>query len=400
MRSISQALLAGSALSFLCGAAFAQAPAAADNAAAAHEEVVVTASGFEQRITQAPASISVLPRTVIEENRGNSIAEILRNVEGVDVGATVDKTGASSINIRGMGSDYTLVLIDGRRQNAAGNVTPNGFGGTASIFMPPVAAIERIEVVRGPVSTLYGSDAMGGVVNIITRTPKDEWLGSAGLQGTIQFDDEFGDQTGGDLYLSGPLVSDVVGLSLRGLFRNREASEITYVEVDGDRVPLTGFNGRSATRSRQWQVGARLNFNIHEDHDLWFDASYGRQWYDNSAGQMGTNTVAGGYEDALEFTRAEYVLSHTWRLSFGALDTSLSRGATETRGRIVPPGVPNAGEARTLETTNTIFDTKLNVELDDHIFTVGGQYWDAEMIDAVASAPFEHRQWALFAEDE
>ena len=85
-------------------------------------DVVVTASGFEQRITQAPASISVVPRQDIEEMRATSIAEILTHIEGVDVGAAVGKTGGQTINIRGMGSDYTLILIDGRRQNTAGSV--------------------------------------------------------------------------------------------------------------------------------------------------------------------------------------------------------------------------------------------------------------------------------------
>src|SRR5690606_30883186 len=75
-------------------------------------------------------------------------------------------------------SDYTLVLIDGRRQNSAGSVTPNGFGETSTSFLPATSAIERIEVIRGPAATLYGSDAMGGVINIITRRIGDRWRAS------------------------------------------------------------------------------------------------------------------------------------------------------------------------------------------------------------------------------
>jgi outer membrane receptor for ferrienterochelin and colicins len=131
--------------------------------------VVVTAAGFEQTIREAPASITVLTREQLEKERFGNLAQALESVEGIDVGAAGDKTGGMNISIRGMPSDYTLILIDGRRQNAAGNVTPNGFGGTSTSFMPPVSAIERIEVIRGPMSTLYGSDAMGGVINIITR---------------------------------------------------------------------------------------------------------------------------------------------------------------------------------------------------------------------------------------
>lgn len=119
-------------------------------------DVVVSASGFEQKITEAPASISVIGREELQRKRVTSLADALQDVEGVDVGGTVGKTGGMNISIRGMPSDYTLILIDGRRQNAAGSVTPNGFGETSTSFMPPVASIERIEVIRGPMSTLYG----------------------------------------------------------------------------------------------------------------------------------------------------------------------------------------------------------------------------------------------------
>src|SRR5690606_24955448 len=157
-----------------------------------------------------------------------NLAEVLSTVEGVDVGGSVGKTGGLNINIRGMGSDYTLILIDGRRQNTAGSVTPNGFGETSTSFLPPVSAIERIEVVRGPVSTLYGSDAMGGVVNIITRKVGESWGGSVTLDGTLQGDDEFGNIYGGNLYVSGPLVPGLLGLTLRGSFVDREASTLTF----------------------------------------------------------------------------------------------------------------------------------------------------------------------------
>lgn len=156
------------------------------------DSVVVTASGFEQVVREAPASISIITREDLETKPWHGLAEALADIEGVDVGNAVDKTGAPSIAIRGMPADYTLILIDGRRQNAAGNVTPNNFGGTANNFIPPLSAIERIEVIRGPMSTLYGSDAMGGVVNIITRRPADDGQllggsvsGTVGAQGRL-----------------------------------------------------------------------------------------------------------------------------------------------------------------------------------------------------------------------
>ncbi len=361
--------------------------------------VVITAAGYEQKIEQAPASISVLSRAEIEENRATSLTDILGALEGVDVGDSVGKTGGQTINIRGMGADYTLVLIDGRRQNTAGSVTPNGFGETSTSFMPPVSAIERIEIVRGPMSTLYGSDAMGGVVNIITRKVGDTWGGSFGSDVTLQGDDEFGTIFGSNIYANGPLVSDLLGLAVRGSFSKRDASDLTYETVNGTEAPVTGF-GRSSTGNKIWSLGGRLNFTPHVDHDLWLDLDTSSQWYDNSEGQMGTNTTAGGYGDALEFKRNQAALSHNWRLGFGSLETNLSYNQTETVGRIIPNGIAGAGGPRKLESENTVLDTKFNSQWENHTFTVGGQYWDAEMIDGVAPGAFEHQQWALFAEDE
>ncbi|MFJ6025745.1 TonB-dependent receptor domain-containing protein [Brevundimonas sp. NPDC092305] len=393
VHNLKLALTGASALSLMAGVANAQ-------EATQVEDVVVTAAGYEQRITQAPASISVLPRQEIEELRATSIAEILNNVEGVDTGAGVGKTGGQTINIRGMGPDYTLILIDGRRQNPAGSVTPNGFGETSTSFLPPVSSIERIEVVRGPVSTLYGSDAMGGVVNIITRKVGDVWAGSLGANYTLQGDDEFGNIWGANLYAAGPVVKDVVGLAVRGSWQDREQSELTFERVDGVETPVTGF-GRSATAYEIWSLGARVALQLHPDHDLWLDVDTANQWYDNSANQLGTQGVAGGYADALEFNRDQQVLAHNWRLPFGTLESTLSRNYTEKLGRIVPALVPvTGGQARNIESTSIVFDTKLHSAWRNHNFTVGGQYWDAEMIDGVAPTAFTFEQWALFAEDE
>ncbi len=80
-------------------------------------EVVVSAAGFEQDIKEAPASITVISREQLQEKRVSNLAQALEDVEGVDVGAGTDKTGGPNISIRGMPSDYTLILIDGRRQN-------------------------------------------------------------------------------------------------------------------------------------------------------------------------------------------------------------------------------------------------------------------------------------------
>ncbi|HUD28398.1 MAG TPA: TonB-dependent receptor [Novosphingobium sp.] len=356
--------------------------------------IVVTAAGYAQDITQAPASITVIDRADLQDKRFVSLAEALQDVQGVDVGGEAGKTGGLNISIRGMPSEYTLVLIDGRRQNAPGGVTPNGFGETSTSFMPPFAAIQQIEVVRGPMSTLYGSDAMGGVVNIITRKVGNRWVGSASAESTIQGDDRFGNIQSVTGFAQGPVVKDLVGLTLRGSVFHREGSNI---EIPGDPALTLG---RNPVRSDIYTYGGRLSFTPHADHDLWLEFDRNEQTYDNTEGQLGT-LGSGGYSPTQKFDRTNYVAAHTWRMGdFGQLDTTLTRNETETIGRLIPNGTPGAtpGSARNLEARNDIIDSRFAGKAGPVAFTVGGQYWWARMVDGVAPAPFKFRQWAGFAE--
>ena len=360
--------------------------------------VVVTASGFEQTIREAPASITVLTREQLEKERFGNLAQALESVEGIDVGAAGDKTGGMNISIRGMPSDYTLILIDGRRQNAAGNVTPNGFGGTSTSFMPPVSAIERIEIIRGPMSTLYGSDAMGGVINIITRKVGKQWAGSVSGDYTLQEESAFGDVKGAKFYLSGPLATDVLGLSVRGSTLRRDEADIGYPELNPDR-PLT--QGNNPVRQKVDNLGARLAFTPSRYHEFMLDVDATRQTYDNAGGQLGT-LGTGGYGPEQKYNRDQWTLSYKARLPFGTWDSSYMVNNTETIGRTIPPGTPGmaAGTARTLEVESKVFDTKLLVPWGNHLTTIGAQHWDAEMVDGVAPEAFAFTQKALFLEDE
>lgn len=383
--------------------AHAEAAARPDPAAAAAPDatdldaVVVTASGFEQMVREAPASISVITREELETRPVHSLADVLEDVEGVDVGVGVDKTGAPQISLRGMPSEYTLVLIDGRRQNTSGNVAPNNFGNTANSFIPPMSAIERIEVIRGPMSTLYGSDAMGGVVNIITRKVGQEWGGSAGAQLTVQGDDAFGDQRGAEFYVDGPLVDGRLGLAVRGSWNERDAAHVQYTDESGEEVePWMGAN---PVEARRHNAGARLSLTPSDFHDLWLDVSVQRQKFDNSEGQMGT-LGSGGYAETLRFDRDQALLAWDGRFDRFAVEASLQQVSTQTHGRLLPAGVEGAGGPRRLENENRIADLKFVTSLGAHTFTTGGQFIDAELVDGVVGAPFEFEQWALFAEDE
>jgi len=390
-------------------------PALAQTHAAVQEldTVVVTASGFEQDIKSAPASISVVTRKELEEKSFSDLADALRDVEGIDVRGATGKTGNLNISIRGMPSEYTLVLIDGRRQNSAGDVTPNGFGDTSTGFIPPISAIERIEVIRGPMSTLYGSDAMGGVVNIITRKVAKEWGGSVGLETRLEQNRDAGDTHKANFYLSGPIVADTLGVALRGSVMRRGDSHLEF--GDGSTVST---RGPSPVGGRSYTFGTKFSFTPNKDHDIWLDLDRSRQTYDNDECQLGSldgmnrnctapqaNAVY-GYKDVMRFNRDQVAIGHTSRFSFGTLESSIMRSTTETLGRTIPTDArprndPSVGTDRELETTNTVFDTKLVAPVgESHVLTVGGQYWRASMTDSLVTEKYKQNTWALFAEDE
>nr|WP_308635882.1 TonB-dependent receptor plug domain-containing protein [Massilia brevitalea] len=241
-----------------------------------------------------------MTREKLSQERFANLTQALERLEGIDVGAAADKTGGMQIVIRGIPSDYTLIMIDGRRQNAAGNVTPNGSTGTQNSFMPPLGAIERIEVIRGPMSTLFGSDAMGGVVNIITRKVGKRWMASLSGDYTAQEDERFGDQHSARLYLSGPLREDMLGLSMRGSTLRRAAADIHYLKQDGTRA--TPAMGANPGRSEVDNLGLRLAFTPDRQHTVMLDADSFRQRYDNSRGQLGTLGIRGGYGPEQEYT--------------------------------------------------------------------------------------------------
>ncbi|MBI5406098.1 MAG: TonB-dependent receptor [Nitrospirae bacterium] len=126
------------------------------------DEVVVTATRTEALRSQIPASVTVISRKEIEEGQAATLSELLRDVPGLDV---VQQGGAgktTSIFIRGAESRHTLVLIDGIRVNSP---TAGGF----DFADLNIGDVERIEIIRSPLSTLYGSDAIGGVIQIITK---------------------------------------------------------------------------------------------------------------------------------------------------------------------------------------------------------------------------------------
>ncbi|QQQ43388.1 TonB-dependent receptor [Stenotrophomonas maltophilia] len=378
--SLSRTLLTSAVLAAMTAPAFAHGDAS--GAPQTLDKVVVTASGFEQKVVDAPASISVVSREELSKRPYTNLVDALRDVEGIDVGLEAsDKNGRATISMRGLPSEYTLVLIDGRRQSNVGQLYPNNFGGGQFAYLPPLDAIERIEVVRGPMSTLYGSDAMGGVINIITRRNQDSWHGALTQGFTVQQDDQFGDARTTDVYLSGPLVKDRLGLAVRGSYYDAKASNPEWDALtlpDGslwERSIGFGGGGKSVANTN-WNTGVRLNFHVNDDHELWLDYDVSRQKYDNSEGQTGTldslaslwrvgnavipnpngsGTVTRrvvqprvGYTAYQRYERDQLSLTHQGRYSFGTWQTSLTHSKSSNLGRSLPLTLDERANLQTL----------------------------------------------------
>lgn len=131
------------------------------------DEMVVTANRFEQPISSVLAPITVVTRAEIDRWQSNTVIDVLRRLPGVDVAQNGGIGQLSSLFIRGTESRHVLVLIDGVRLNQA------GISGSSDLSQIPISLVQKIEFIRGARSAVYGSDAVGGVVNIITRRDND-----------------------------------------------------------------------------------------------------------------------------------------------------------------------------------------------------------------------------------
>ncbi|TRO95990.1 TonB-dependent receptor [Glycocaulis profundi] len=391
------------------------------------EVIVVSATGYAQDIERAPASMTVVDRDSLARREVLNITDAVSGIEGVNArpfDARSGKTGNQSISLRGLPSEYTLVLIDGVRQNTSGTVAPNAFGDSATVFFPPVAAIERVEVIRGPMSTLYGSDAMGGVVNVITRDPGASWTGSAALSGTFQSKSEFGGTSMAEGYVSGPLAETLSFTGYARLFQRDDSSiQIPGLDpFDPQRLVESATMGQNPVGADVATLGGRLDFTPMQGQRVSLRYDRTDQTYNNDRGQVGgLHNLSGsegpcsqgsvndpnfcrGYLRELEFNREQIRLSHEGEFAFGTVSTSLTRDFVETVGRTIPANSGLALEAegrpRTLELETWILDSRLVSELGAHTLTVGGQYLDPELTDGLfGGGSAAVSQYSLFIED-
>ncbi len=134
------------------------------------KEVIVTASRSPRKKSEIGKVVNIIDSKQIERSQGRSLSELLNNVAGLTIGGGSNAPGDNkSVYLRGAKAGYTLILIDGIPVNDASTIT-----GEYDINTIAIDQIERIEVVKGGSSTLYGSDAVAGVINVITKKGKGD----------------------------------------------------------------------------------------------------------------------------------------------------------------------------------------------------------------------------------
>lgn len=379
------------------------------------DKVVTTARGTEQLLKDAPASITVITREDLENKPHRDLAEALSDIPGVDISSEQGKVGGLKVTIRGLPSQYTLMLIDGKRQNPAGDMhTDNpGWAQTDYAFMPPLSAIERIEIIRGPASTLYGSDAIGGVINIITKKNIDKYGVSVGLE-TIQNEDRrFGGTYIANLFGTMPIIKNTLGLQLRGRYLFREPSDVKYTYIDLQGVTQVGtprYTG-SPTKAHIADFGGRILWNPDSKNHIYFDVQGGYQWYDNSKGQLGevesyaaNGTYRGPASNMPTYVvyRNNYILAHKGDYDNFSIENSLQFNQSWNLGRRISYISPiNVGQNRDIQGKDVLLESKGFMDLPfDNFLSVGGSYYYTWFQDKIVANPFDNHIIALFAEDE
>lgn len=334
------------------------------------DTMVVTASGFEQQIKDAPASISVITSKELSNKPYRDITDAIKDIPGVNISGGGDK---SDISIRGMDAKYTLILIDGKKVSTRETRPNSDNPGFEQGWLPPLAAIERIEVVKGPMSSLYGSDAMGGVINIITKKVTDKWQGSVRLESTFQDNSKASNYYTGDFSVMGPIISDILGIQLYGQYTDHPEDEFVSGHAEQKLRSINGKLSLNATESQK------------------FDLDFGRS-LQNSKNTPGKTSSIRSRPNVRDNRRNSLSLTHNGYFDHFSTTSFVTYEA-------------NNNPKRDMKIENTIVDTRAIIPFSINTLTIGGKYGHQELQDKgnkLENNVDKIKRWdyALFTEDE
>ncbi|MDQ2481347.1 FepA family TonB-dependent siderophore receptor [Acinetobacter baumannii] len=311
------------------------------------ETIFVTA---EEQVKQS-LGVSVITKEDLEKLPvRNDISDYVRRMPGVNLtgnSATGQRGNNRQIDIRGMGPENTLILVDGKPINSRNSVR-YGWKGERDTRgdsnWVPAEAIESIEVLRGPAAARYGSGAAGGVVNIITKKVTNETHGSVEFYTSQPEDSKEGSSNRVGFNVSGPLIKDVLSYRLYGNYNKTEADDVDINKSIGSTAA-----GREGVKNKD--ISGRLAWQATDQQTVLFDVSSSKQGNIYSGdSQLNANAEADAILSQLigketnTMYRDSYALTHEGDWSWGK--SKLVAQYDKTHNKRLPEGLAGSVEGK------------------------------------------------------
>lgn len=266
------------------------------------EEVVITGTGTQHRLKDAPVQTEVITRRELEQYGGRSIEEILSGLTA-SFAFNEDDMG-SQMQMNGLGNSYILILIDGKRLHGDN-------GGENDLGLIDPARIERIEIVKGAASALYGSDAIAGVINIITKKHDDDLL----LENVRRYG-SYNDVR--DHYGVGFKVGRLKSYTNFQL-QHSDGWQNTSIEAPQQtEFLITDSRNMTVNRHTNWQLAERLTYSLTPSIDLYAEGSIYRKRIYRPSGKYAAVDVK-TYD--LQYRNASAAVGGKWQASDKAVVT-------------------------------------------------------------------------------
>ncbi|MCL6331359.1 TonB-dependent vitamin B12 receptor BtuB [Pectobacterium carotovorum subsp. carotovorum] len=255
------------------------------------DDMVVTANRFAQPVSSVLAANSIVTRADIDRWQAKSLNDVMRRLPGVDIAENGGRGQLGSVFIRGGSASHVLVLVDGVRMASPG-VT-----GSIDFSQIPMSLVQRIEYIRGPRSAVYGSDAIGGVINIITERAQDGGVLNAGY-GSHAYQNYDGSVRGH--------VSDNTVVSVAGSYEathgyNVYPSSSLPIDRDNDGYRSKSFWGALEQRFSESTSGffRAYGYDNNTDYDAVFSGSSDKRYLNTRNYDAGLKFNEGIYSSQL-----------------------------------------------------------------------------------------------------
>lgn len=412
---------------------------AAEEKAVEQAEVDTVYVTAEKQLQQSLGVSRISKDDIDKRPAVNDISEFVRTMPGVNLTgntATGQRGNKRQIDLRGMGPENTLILIDGKPVNSrqSERISMRGERNTrGDSNWVPVEEIESITVLRGPAATRYGSGAMGGVVNIVTKKVSKEFKGQVNLYANQPQDSKEGATRRIGFNLSGPIIQDTLGFRIYGNLN----------KTDADAADINAGHGNDSAAGvegvRNKDIAGRLQWKISPAQTLILDSSYSRQGNIYNGDTQNSNPpvrdkvalyngLVNSKAETARLYRSAFSLTHDGAWEWG--DTKNVISYERTVNSHLPEGLAGGPEGSYTDLDfvqsrlkNLRFSSEANIPFKlgvDNVLTVGAEFTDSKLddpasntqgftdqkktdvfngISATRGGKASQRNWAAYVED-